>query len=130
MKTLIFYFAVHVFFTFSLYAQCEYIKIGDIEVPTKMAGEYFANLYTEPDTIPNQIFVDGDWFSRRISRQIGTCCWIGEESGFEIVDKDTTGFLATGTSYFSYIVPREPSASDFAKWFLKTQKQKISTKMK
>lgn len=109
------------------------IKIGDIEISDAIAKEYFLDLYAKPDTIPYRYLVinkepyrSGEeiWSERKkkVQKTIYKCSdWkeLGYSSKKEFIwlikGKDGPG----RSERIFYILPREPSASDFAKWFRK-----------
>lgn len=116
------------------------IKIGDIEIPEKMAKEYFLDLYTKPDTVnAGDLIMNKGWFSpskviwserkKRIIKIIYNCSdWKekghpNEESFIRRI-KGEGGFDLGILERIFCIIPREPSASDFAKWMRKRYERK------
>lgn len=87
------------------------IKIGDIEIPIEMAKEYFLDCYANPDTINVFTYLG---VNRYVTSDKETMHKIGKLKMRAIRKKGD----------WEYIIPRKPTASDFAKWFRKRYAKK------
>lgn len=115
----------------------EGIKIGDIKVSVELAKEYFVDLYINPDTISARELIMNKgpfqpskvrWSGRKktIIETIYKCDdWQekgarSKQSLVNLIKLEGPVFWSTRTFY---VLPREPSAIDFAHW-MKSRKKK------
>ena len=91
------------------------VKIGDIEVSEKTAKDFFIYCQTNPDTITIHLGTGG----------------VGQEEEYRFKELDRQSLTGRkshapeggGWVYaYSWVIPKKPTAENFAKWFTKRGK--------
>jgi hypothetical protein len=100
------------------------IKIGHITISDSIAKDYFNDCQKNPDTL--WIRVRYQFLTHEDSIILGASVkMFGESYDYtpppkEIIDKSIGYIYATvDRQKVGYVIPRTPSADDFAKWFLR-----------
>lgn len=107
-----------VLFLLSLTVAQAQIKIGDITVSRALAREYFLDCQTHPDTVTNPY--EKNYWIVDDSATVGATYSEKEAAMRDAEDERLTRValgVFRGKDYRKrYVVPRTPSAADFAKW--------------
>lgn len=101
------------------------IKFGDISVDQKLAKEYFADLYTHPDTIIEKSYEDYLGNNGYYTREEYNEAKLKAAEFNKNLEKFNLGIFIDSTCIHThnfsikYIMPRKPSEEDFVRWYMK-----------